>query len=336
MIKKRLFWIMTFIVTVMLVLTLGGCDIGNKSDDDENGNNNGGGGGGINPNITIRNNTGYDIDGWNGGLWIKPSTVASSWGSGLIFGYSDQLDAGASRTFTLSQSLSVNNVYDFRMDGGGFSFRKYGVTVSNGMTITFSTSDLNDGSSQPSIVLQNRSGKAFNSVRIKPTTISDWGGSFGSISNNSDLSITILIPPSNYTVFDIQMESTNPTNTYTKNNVTLSNGMTLIFTSADADNSTIELPVIVIQNSTGYDIDGWNGGLWIKSSTSESWGSGLIFGYSDQLDAGKSRAFSLSQPLSSQNLYDIRLSGGGFNFIKSNVTVTEGMILTFTTSDLSQ
>jgi len=291
------------------------------------------GSGGIKPTITIKNSTGYTVDGWNGGLWIKPSTQAQSWGSSLIGGYSDQMEDGTSRKFTFSQPLSAQSVYDFRFNGGGYSFRKYGVTISNGMTITFTTSDLNDGSAQPEITIQNRSGKTFNSVHIKPSVISDWGSSFGSVSNNSDGTFTILIPPSNYTVFDIQMKSSNPTNTYTRNNVTVSNGMKLIFTSADADNPTIELPVIVIQNNTGYTIDGWNGGLWIKSSTTTGWGNSFISGYSDQMQDGILRTFSLPQYLSVQSVYDIRIKAGGFTFTKYNLTVSEGMIVTFTTSD---
>jgi hypothetical protein len=282
-----------------------------------------------NPTITIKNSTGYSISG----IWIKPST-SSDWGSNL-YGYSTLSD-GESREFTLSQPLSTNSVYDIRLSqnsgGTGYNFRKYGVTISNGMTITFTTSDLNDGSSLPTITIQNRSGKTFDSVYIKPSVRSDWGTSFGYyIYNNDDRTITINIPSSSYTVFDVQMRSSNPTNTYTRSNVTISDGLILTFTSADADNPTIELPVIVIKNNTGYSISG----IWTKSSTSSDWGSNL-YGYSTLSD-GASRAFSLSQHLSVQSVYDIRLrqnSSSGFAFTKCNLTVSEGMIVTFTTSDL--
>jgi hypothetical protein len=206
------------------------------------------------------------------------------------------------------------------------------------MTINFTTSDLNDGSNLPTITIQNRSGKTFDSVHIKPSVISDWGSSFGSVSNNDNRSVNILIPPSNYTVFDIQMRSTNPTNSYTRNSVTISNGMNLTFTSADADNPTIELPVIVIQNNTGYTVGGGgifqNTGIYISPSTSTSWGDNLV-PYVTILD-GQSRAFPLSQHLSTNSVYDIRLMGGGFTFTKYNLTVSEGMIVTFTANDLEQ
>ena len=339
--------ILSVVSTVVFsAMVLVGCAVTDPEGSGESGSSDDGGGGGGgtngNPTITIKNNTGYTIGGdWNNnhGIWIKPSTSALSWGDNLAFYYGDDLPDGKSRTFTLSQPLSSNSVYDIRLGGGGYNFRKYGVTISNGMTITFTTNDLDDGSAQPSISIQNRSGKTFNSIHIKPSAISDWGESFGSISNNNNLSVTILIPPSNYTAFDIQTRIANTPNTYTKSNVTISNDMTLTFTSADADNPTTELPVIVIQNNTGYTIGGdWNNnhGIWIRPSTSSSWGDNLAFYYGDDLPNGESRAFTLSQLLSAHNVYDIRLGGGGFNFIKYNVTVSEGMILTFTTTDLEQ
>jgi len=311
-----------------------GCDLGGN-DSVDNGND-GGGNTNINPSITIKNSTGYSTTAWStDGLWIKPSTTAQSWGNNFAYYFGDEILDGQSRTCTLSQSLSNNNVYDIRLNAGGFSFRKYGVTVSNKMTITFTTSDLNDGSSQPTILIQNRSGKSFDSVYIKPSVISNWGDSFGTISNNADLSATILIPPSDYTVFDIQMKSTNPTNTYTRSNITILQGMTLTFTSADMDNPTIELPVIVIQNSTGYSTTAWStDGLWIKASSSTNWGTNLAYYFGDEMTDGLSRAYSLSQHLSAENLYDIRLIAGGFTFVKNNITVSEGMIIKFTASDL--
>jgi len=332
--KARIAPLFGIIALVAVIgFSMAACDFGGSddSDENENGDNGGssGGGGGANPTITIKNSTGYTISG----IYIKAST-STSWGSNL-YNYSSLSD-GSSRTFTLTQPLSTQNVYDIQLSqnssGGGFKFTKYGVTVSNGMTITFTTSDSSDGSNLPRITIQNRSGKKFDSLHVSPSSSSNWGSSFGSIANNSSLSVTIPIPPSSYTAFDIQARSTNPTNTYTRNNVTITNGMTLMFTSADADNPTIELPVIVIQNSTGYTISG----IYIKSSTSTSWGSNL-YNYSSLSD-GSSRTFSLTQHLSTQDVYDIRLSqnsnGSGFKFTKYNITVSEGMILTFTTSDL--
>jgi len=282
------------------------------------------------PIIVIKNNTGYTIQG----IYIKLPT-STDWGSNL-WGYSSLSD-GQSRTFTLSQSLSANDVYDIRLStgssGDGITFRKYSFTVSEGMIIPFTVSDLNDGSDLPEITIENRSGVSFNSIYVRPSSVpessSDWGKDYGSLSNNNDKSITISIPPSNYTVFDVQMRSSNPTNTYTKKNVTVSKGMVLTYTSADSDNPLIGSPIIVIKNNTGYTIQG----IYIKSSDSTDWGSNL-WGYSSLSD-GQSRTFTVSQPLSSD--IDIRLStssSGGTLFVKSGVTLLEGMIVDFTVGDL--
>jgi len=280
-----------------------------------------------NPVIVIQNSTGYTING----VWIKPA-IATSWGSGILSG---SLSNGSSRTFTLSQSLSIENIYDIRVSSSSSLtlssanvFSNYCVVIYEGMIITLTSGDLTNENYMPAITIQNRSGVSFNSVFIKPSVSSDWGTSFGSISNNSNSSETIPIPPSSYTTFDIQARSTNPANTYTKNNVTISNGNILTFTSADSDNALLANPVIVLQNNTGYSISG----VWIKPSTSTSWGSSISGSIAD----GASRAYTLSQSLSANNVYDIRLrqtTSSGNAFTKSNVTVSEGMIVVFMTGD---
>jgi len=284
----------------------------------------GGGTGGSVSNINIRNNTGYTIMY----SWIKPST-STSWGWDIGPMWYD----GDTRPINFSQALPSNVKYDIRLRtslSGGYIFTKYGVNISNGATITFNINDLDNGSTLPTITIQNRAGVSFNSVHLKPSSVNDWNTSIGSVSNNSNLSFTIPIPSSNHTIFDIQMRSSNPTNTYTRNNVTISDGMNFMFTSADRDNPTIELPVIVIQNNTGYTI--YYG--YLKPSTSPTWGSDFM---PSTLSDGQSRTVTLPQSLSANSVYDIRLRtsfSGGHVFTKNNVTVTEGMILTFTTSDL--
>jgi len=331
--KARIAPLMGIIALVVVIgFSMAACDFGGNDDPDSNVNggngSNGGGGGGTttNPKITIRNNTGFSI----GSILIKPSN-STDWGSNL-WGYS-YLSDGGSREFTLSKPLSTNSVYDIRLrqSSSGYIFIKYRVTISNGMTLAFSASDLNDESNLPTITILNRVGVSLNDCYIKPSTSSDWGRNFSSISNNSSQSVTIPIPPSSYTTFDIKTSSTNPNNTYTKTNVSISNGLVVIYTRADADNPLTGAPVIVIQNNTGFSI----GSILIKPSTSSDWGSNL-WGYS-YLSDGALRTFDLSLPMSSQ--YDIRLrqsSSSGYIFSKNNVTVSDGMIITFTGSDLEQ
>lgn len=140
----RLVWVSA--LAAVIVVSMAACIFGSNDDSDNNGGNGGGnngggngGGSGTNPSITIKNNTGYTT---NGGIWIKPSTVAFSWGDNLAYWSWDQLTDGQSKAYTLSQPLSTQNVYDIRLKGGGFTFTKYNFTVSEGMIVTFTTSDL--------------------------------------------------------------------------------------------------------------------------------------------------------------------------------------------------
>jgi plastocyanin len=326
-------------VAVISVFFLAGCA-------EDPANNNGGRGGGYdNPSsdsggggtpisytiseLTIKNSTSYTVNG----IYVKPS-ISTDWGSNL-YNYSSLAD-GQSRKLTFSKPLSATNGIDVQLkaSSGGYTFTKYKVTVSNGATMTFTASDLNDESNLPSITIQNRTGINFNAIYIRPSSVpdesSDWGKDYGSLSNNNDESISIPIPSSSYTTFDIQMRSSNPANTYTKKNVAISNGMVLTYTSADSDNPLIGSPIIVLQNNTGYTVNG----IYIKPSTSTDWGSNL-YGYSNLAD-GKSRTFTLSQSLSANSVYDIQLkaSSGGYTFTKYDVTVSEGIIINFTSSDL--
>jgi plastocyanin len=293
------------------------------------------------PKIKIVNGTGYS----GIYIWIKPS-ISNNWGSGVASNLSDR----DSREITLSQPLSTEREYDILLSTTYSSdyvfnpnqntFIKYKVTVSNGMTLTFTNSDLNHGSDLPSITIQNRTGTDFNAIYIKPSSAPDtaWGKSYGSLSNNSNKSeIFIPIPPSNYTEFDIQVRSSNPTNTYTKR-VTISNGDTIRYTYADSDNPLIGQPVIVFENNTGYNMPY----VYIKQTNSTNWGSGT----SISVPAGDSRAFTRSQGFSIGNEYDILLSTAYsidyvfnanqyYTFIKYKVTVSESMTLAFDSRDLN-
>jgi hypothetical protein len=326
-------------VLAACALIFAGCSDIERDDDDSGGGsgNSSSGSGNNNPSVTTKikivNSTGYSISY----IYIKPSN-STDWGNNL-WGYSSFSD-GQSQEFTLSQPLSANNVYDIRLGtssdiSNGNQFVKYKFTISNGMTITFIANDLTDGSNLPSITIQNRTGVGFNSIYVKPSSAPDtaWGKDYGSLSNNDDKSVSIPIPPSNYTEFDIQVRSSNPTNTYTKR-VTVSNGMVVTYTRADSDNPLIGSPVIVIQNSTGYSISY----VYIKPSTSTDWGNNL-WGYSSFSD-GTSQTFTLSQSLSANSVYDIRLGtdsdiSDGNQFVKYKFTISDGMIITFNANDLT-
>jgi hypothetical protein len=295
--------------------------------------------------IHVKNSTGYNITNIWDGLYIKPDTETKEWGSAYSSsGLMATINDGETKKVTLSQPLSAHKVYDFRIHIDHFAsfygdFVKFGVTVTNGMTITIDQSDLYDLGSLPKIVILNRSGKSFDSVFIKPSVSDEWGNSFGDVRNNSYMDASIQIPPSNYTVFDIQMKSSSPTNTYTKNGVTISNGMELLFTSADAETSyPSEPPVIVIENKTGQDITNIYDGLSIRptGTTEDDWDR-LLNGL-DGFGNESSKAFTLTGYSVGQSIdIQIHISHfAGFNgdFEKSNVQIVEGMVVTITASDV--
>jgi len=134
---------------VFIVLGLGSCDLPKDSDENNGGNSSGssdpsgnsnGGTTPTNRTIVIKNNTGYSIGSYGGGLWIKPSS-SLDWGSSLGF---FPLSNGESYTYTLPANITNNGIYDIRFNnysGNGY-FTKYKVSLSFGMTLTFTASDL--------------------------------------------------------------------------------------------------------------------------------------------------------------------------------------------------
>ncbi|MCL2832010.1 MAG: hypothetical protein FWD78_02470 [Treponema sp.] len=132
----------------------------------------------------------------------------------------------------------------------------------------------------------------------------------------------------NYNIFDFQLRSSSPTNTYTKTNVSIStiNGTTVTFYPNDSDNPSIISPVIVFQNNTGYQINQ----VYIKASTSSNWGSDLSPWY---LPNGESRTLTLPANISNNGSYDIRVSTSSGAYYTKNVTMLFGMIIIFTAND---
>jgi len=289
------------------------CDLGNNDD-----------AAGSGTTITIKNDTGIVM--WY--YWIKPSS-STDWGTA----HNIYLTNGESKTFSVSKSISSNTLYDIRVSYYGsawlYSYIKYNISLTNRTTLDFTSTDRNDGDKFPHITIQNRAGVNFDSCYIKPSSASDWGYDFGSLSNNNDETITIPIPLSNYSVFDIQMKKSGTTVIYSKQNITITDGMTIVILSTDSNSTNAELPVIVIQNDTGIVM--WY--YWIKPSSSADWGSA----HNIYLDSGISQAFTLPQSLSANNIYDIRVSYYSsawiYTYTKNNVSISDGMTLYFTNSD---
>ena len=335
-IKGKLFGFITFFMVIMCLMV--GCDVlsGNNDSDNNGGNNGGNSGGATNPTITIRNNTGYTLQGSvsTNGLYIKPST-SSDWGSNIANSSGYTINNTEERVFTLPTRITNNSVYDIRWISSFGTFIKYNITLSFGMTLTFNQSDFVDSSQNRNLTIKNLSGINCNSCFIKPSSALDWGIDFGSINNNSER-IIILPFSSNFNVYDIQMRSSNPDNTYTKNNVSISNGDTIIFYATNSDNPQILNRVIVIENNTGYTLQGSvsTNGLYIKPSTSSDWGSNIANSSGYTINNTEARAFTLPVGIMNNNVYDIRWRSSSGIFVKYNVSLSFGMVLTFNIKDL--
>jgi len=88
------------------------------------------------------------------------------------------------------------------------------------------------------------------------------------------------------------------------------------------------MPTITIQNNTGMTIGNWQ----IKPSSSTNW-SGWRSLWGAGVD-GASWTHTLSEPLSRNNRFDVRLRSGNQEFTRTNITVTDGMLIPFTMSHL--
>ncbi|MCL2252408.1 MAG: hypothetical protein FWC12_10925 [Treponema sp.] len=336
----KLFGIITAFALIMCLIV--GCDFPTNDNDTNGTGGNGGGGGSIDRKITIKNDTSIDL----GYLWIKPSS-STSWGSAILSGwYYETITSGQSQQITLPQSLLEYINFDIQLSTSsgatstsGSRFLRYNVPLSNGTTVSFTNSNLDNKSNLPQITIKNRSGVSLSNIQLKPSSATDWGISFGSVSNNSSQTITIPMPLTNFSVFDIQMTSTDSigSGTYSKSNVSISNGMTIIIYSTDRNTSNL-YPVIIIQNDTSINL----GYLWIKPSSSTSWGSAILSGwYYETISTGDSYAIRLSDTLSTNSVYDFQLSTNsgatsttGSRFFRNNVTITDGFTITFTNSNL--
>jgi len=329
--KNTIRWFGIIALVTVIGFSMVGCDFGGNDDPNSNGNGGTGGNndGGSNRNITIRNNTGYGLIQCR----IKPSTSSDwNWESNFFpYSYVVSLENGETRTITLTPKITNNSVYDFRVTSSAGDFTKYHTTLTSGMTLTFTHSDYDDGSQNPRITIRNLSGVNLNSVYVKPSSATDWGKDFGNVSNNSSNNFTLPFLLTYFSEFDIQLRSTNPTNTYTKTNVTVSDGMTLTYYHADADNKQIVIPVAVIQNNTGYGLIQ----CYIRLSGSQTWGSNLFpYSYVVSLDNSESRTVSLPASIPNNSICDIRVTSSAGDFIKTNIPLTFGMILNFAYADL--
>jgi hypothetical protein len=290
-----------------------------------------GGGDSTIPTITIQNNTGYTLS-----VGFIKQSKSVVWGATRLI---SSLPNGQSRSITLTEPLSQGNVYDFAFTqnssytSSGNAFRRWGVTITNGMTITLNDSHYTNGSEQSTIRILNRTGRTITSVVVKVPDFPTGGISTGTISNNGDpLSYTIPVNRSLTTTFNLSLKT--ETLSFTKNNFNVSsNNMQVLFTSADSETSlAAEKPVIVVQNNTGSQIVY----LYVKPAgrTDIAWAD--VPNLASYCPAGAIQAFTLDTLLSVNDMYDIlavHMFANNGTFIKRNVKITDGMVVTFDNTD---
>jgi len=296
-------------------------------------------GGSSNTIITITNNTGSAIKD----VRIKPST-SNKWGEDKETG---TLANGAPKQYTITAPYSSTNEYDIILSTDNFTmtnnntglyvgsrnvYRQYKVKITSGMTIEFTASNLDNGSTLPTITIRNRTGIKGSTIRLKPTgTFDDWTEhEINFDNNNSGTKIDINIPLANYSTYDFELVSGNPVNSFTQNNVTISNGTVVTFTSATATSAITGDPNIVIENNTGASIYH----LYIRLAGATEWGSDL---HSGVLANDQSYATLVNRSFLNQRV-DVKVGNSSaanpsINYVKSNVLLTEGIILNFTTLD---
>ena len=292
------------------------------------------------PRVTIVNNTGYTTYY----LYIK-STADDSWGSDFLG--SSVISNENSFTVTMPYALNVVNRYDIQLkDSDGDTYTKNNVLISNNSRVVFTFDDFDRRTSStsttatgPSITVVNNTGYTGYYLYVKTTADSNWGSDLlGSdiLSNDRSTSIRLPHPLNVVNRYDFRLRDSDG-DTYTKNNVLVSNNARIVFTFDDFDrssstsssNSTTN-PSITIVNNTGYTVYY----VYISSSESSNWGDDWL-GSSEVLMTGESKTFRLQQPLNVVNRYDFRIrDSDGDNYTKYNVTVTNNARIVFTISDL--
>jgi len=284
----------------------------------------GSGGSSVNTTFTIVNNTDYNVPE----VYVKAST-SNSWGTDRETG---TLGKGASKTYTLVASSATEEYDIFLRASSTNQFVKYKVLIPDGAIFTFTADDYNTGSSLPSIIIRNRTGVSISSIRIKPSGTNTWTLWEKTISNNSQSTIDLQIPVTNYNTYDFELISGNPVNTFIKNNVEIVNGTIVTITSATTASPITGEPNIVIENHTG----GSTYHLYIKVAGATDWGTDL---HSGSIGNNQSYAVLINKSFLNQRV-DVKVSScnssctsNSTHFVKSDVLLTEGVIFDFTTLD---
>ena len=195
--------------------------------------------------------------------------------------------------------------------------------------------------SHPSVSFVNNTGYTVHYLHVKSTASNDWGpdrlGS-GVILNNNAFTFTLPFAIDAVNRYDIRMKDSDG-DTYTKQNVLVSNNGRVVFTFDDFDgknNSSVSTgsgtyPSITIVNETGYTVR-----KVLISRPQDGWGSDWL-GSNEFLYNANTRSFNLHHTLSDANRYDIRLEDtDGDTYTKMNVLVANNSRIVFVSADIDR
>jgi len=314
-------------VTVTATFSGGGNNNGGTSSNSNSGggtSSNGGGGNNVNTTITIVNNTSFSVTE----VYVKPST-SNKWSADRE---TSTLANGTPKPYTIPAPYSATNEYDILLKNSSANqFRKYKVKITDGMTITFTADDLDNGSTLPTIYLRNRTGIAVSTVRIKPSgTADDWTIYEITINSNNTgdgYKLDMAIPLTSYSKYDFQFVSGNPINTFSKNNVDIVNGTFVTFGRTEAATPIGGDQILVIENNTGARATE----VYVRPAGSEDWGTDLFTGNQYDFENKESQVINLPRTLTGQ-IYDIRLRSNAY-YVQKNVPFTDGMLVNFVPGD---
>jgi len=175
--------------------------------------------------------------------------------------------------------------------------------------------------------VKNNTGVPISGLWVKNSSQSNWGNNKINYMPNGATQIVIVDDLSEK--FDIMLRTTNSLTTgfeYARQNITITNGATVSFTNSD-----VVKEWFIITNNTGVSI----AGVWVKANNTSDWGNNLI---STTMSDGTSYTYNLTQPLSSNNKFDIMLRttnslATGIDYRKTNITITNGISVSVASGD---
>ena len=284
------------------------------------------------PTIIIANNTNERIN--NISVRVAGETEWRSLSTSTAW-----FNHNTTQSVVLPHPLNEHNRYDIqlrRVEGGvNRLFTKHNELISNGTTITFTSSDFCD-SNRPTIIIANNTNESIGNISVRVTGETEWVSLWtgGWLQHNATRDVMLPHPLNEHSRYDIQLRRVEGgvNRLFTKHNELISNGTTVTFTSSDFCDSN--RPTIIIANNTNERISNISVRVAGETEWRSLWTSS---GWQADLQHNATQNVVLPHPVGEHNKYDIQLRRveGGVNrlFTKSNELISDGITITFTSSD---